>query len=496
MSIGKKAGKGFAKLFQRNMLEKLMGLTTIVILARKLTPYDFGLVSITEVLLYTISVFGSTGISEFLLAYKKEDEGDTLKAAFWFNGALTIVVLLVFLAAAPFWANMQNDDRILNISFIAAGIFFFSQLSVIPKAKLGRNLMFDKQVKVQKPFIILIPLGKVAAVYAGWGVYSLILPTLIFQPFQTFAFFRASKFVPGTSFYLGRWKEIFNFTKHLIGSGLLRRLADQGEKFILSSFLGLGMLGIYDIAKRMAELFITQLIMISNNVLSAVLPKYTSDKDKFYSHYINFLKTFSFAVLPVLAIMLIAAKPLILILYGEKWLPAVLPMQILLVYTALRSVTSSFNIVMNAFHRNLQSFKVNLLFTPAHLIGAAIGVTYGVVGVAVSLVVVRSLFYNWRIKLTMDSVSKPAILWYKDLAPYFINILFVTLSIACILYVTPSNLYQTQPILLMAIVSLYIIVLYNVIFRWLFVGELNKINTFLAGTFPVTQRYFKAIYKL
>ncbi|MCB0697316.1 MAG: oligosaccharide flippase family protein, partial [Chitinophagaceae bacterium] len=97
MSIGKKAGKGFVKLFQRNMLEKLMGLTTVIVLARKLTPYDFGLVSITEVLLYMISVFGTTGLSEYLLAYRKDDEEDIFKAAFWFNVILTIVVLALFL---------------------------------------------------------------------------------------------------------------------------------------------------------------------------------------------------------------------------------------------------------------------------------------------------------------------------------------------------------------------------------------------------------------
>ena len=98
MSIGKKAGKGFIKLFQRNVLEKLMGLTTVIILARKLTPYDFGLVSITEVLLYTISVFGTTGLSEFLLAYKKNDTREVFKASFWFK----VVSLFPALCIQPY----------------------------------------------------------------------------------------------------------------------------------------------------------------------------------------------------------------------------------------------------------------------------------------------------------------------------------------------------------------------------------------------------------
>lgn len=495
MSIGKKAGKGFVRILQRNMLEKLMGLTTIVVLARELTPYDFGLVSITEVLLYLISVFGTTGLSEYLLAYRKDDVKETFRAAFWFNIVITIAVLGLFLLAVPFWATFQHEPRIKNISFIVGGIFVFSQLAVIPKAWLSRNLMFDKQVKIQTPFIILIPLGKLFAVFAGLGVYSLIVPTLLLTPIQTLVFYRATKLNPGTHLYTERWKEIYHFTKHLIGSGLLRRLADHGDKFILSKFLGLSMLGIYNIAMQMAELFTTQLIMVSNNILSSVLPKYVNDKHKFYNHYISFLKTFSFVLLPFLGIMLLAAKPIILLMYGPQWEAAVLPMQILIVYSALRTVTSSFSIVMNSFHMNKQSFKVNLLFTPVHLIGSAIGAYYGgIVGVALSLVIVRAAFYNWRIKLTMDAVEKPNVQWYKDLYPYFVSITIVVTALLIATRYIQDTVNSFFPLALIALTGITVILAYNIIVRLVFPGELKYISTFLGITYPGVQRPFNKIY--
>lgn len=495
MSIGKKAGKGFVRILQRNMLEKLMGLTTIVVLARELTPYDFGLVSITEVLLYLISVFGTTGLSEYLLAYRKNDVRETFRAAFWFNIVITVVVLGVFLLAVPFWATFQNEPRIKNISFIVGGIFVFSQLAVIPKAWLSRNLMFDKQVTIQTPFIILIPLGKLVAVFAGLGVYSLIVPTLLLTPIQTLVFYRATKLNPGRHLYTERWKEIYHFTKHLIGSGLLRRLADHGDKFILSKFLGLSMLGIYNIAMQMAELFTTQLIMVSNNILSSVLPKYVNDKDKFYNHYISFLKTFSFVLLPFLGIMLLAAKPIILLMYGPQWEAAVLPMQILIVYSALRTVTSSFSIVMNSFHKNKQSFKVNLLFTPVHLIGSAIGAYYGgIIGVALSLVIVRAVFYNWRIKLTMDAVEKSNAQWYKDLYPYFLSITIVVSALLVAARYMQGRMEHLFPIALIALTGIIVLVAYNIIVKLVFPGELKNISRFLGITYPGVQRPFNKIY--
>lgn len=477
------------------MLEKLMGLTTVIVLARKLTPYDFGLVSITEVLLYMISVFGTTGLSEYLLAYRKDDVKETFKAAFWFNIVLTLVVLIVFLIIAPLWANFQNEPRIWEISFVVGGIFVFSQLSIIPKTWLSRNMMFDKQVKIQTPFIILIPLAKLAAVFAGFGVYSLVLPTLIFTPIQTWVFYRATKLKPGTKLYTKRWKEIYGFTKHLIGSGLLRRMADHGDKFILSKFLGLGMLGIYNIAMQMAELFTTQLIAVSNNVLSSVLPKYVNDKQQFYSHYINFLKTFAFVLLPFMAIMLLAAKPIILLLYGEKWIDAVLPMQILIVYSAMRSVTSSFSIVMNSFHLNKLSFKLNLFFTPTYLAGSAIGAYYGgVIGVAVSLVLVRAFFYSWRIKMTMDAVEQPVSRWHKDLYPFFLTaVATIALLWLCSIYLADmfTGFYT---IITVAIIGIMVAVVYNLIIKFIFPKELNTISNFLGLTFPKMQKPFKKLY--
>src|SRR5687767_123145 len=111
MSIAKKASKGFISLFYRNMLEKLVGMLAMIVLARKLTPYDFGLVSITDVLLSLIAIFGTTGLTEFLVAYRKDDTEEIFKAAFWFNIVITLAIIVAFLVAVPFWSEFQKDPR-------------------------------------------------------------------------------------------------------------------------------------------------------------------------------------------------------------------------------------------------------------------------------------------------------------------------------------------------------------------------------------------------
>lgn len=490
MGVAKQAGKGFVSYLWRNVLEKVMGLVAMIFLARKLTPYDFGLVSITEVLLYLISVLGTTGLAEFLLAYRKDDTDEIFKAAFWFNIVITIAIAIVFLCAVPFWADAQHDERIVNLGFLAAGIFIFSQLQTIPKTWLSKNLQFDKQVKVQAPFIILIPLAKIAAVFAGWGVYSLLIPTIVFQPILTFLLYRQTKLKISFQLFTNRWREIYHFTKHLIGATIFTRITDYGDKFILARFVGIDKLGVYNIAFQLAELFTGQLTQVSNNVLSSVLPKYVDDKDKFYHHYISFLKAFSFFVLPMLAIMFVAAEPIVMMLYGIKWLEAVLPLRILIVAAAFKSVSSSYGSVMNSFHLNKKSFVVTAVYGPFHLVGSYIGAMFGLGGLALAVTVVKVIFINWNIKQIMDAVAKPFMKWYQDIFPYFI----VNGLLVGIVWFGATMLPAMKPVFATFILSAGFLLLYIIVARLIHRSATIQVSATLANIFPKASPYFNKVF--
>ncbi|WP_276133184.1 oligosaccharide flippase family protein [Polluticoccus soli] len=495
MGIGKKAGKGFLSFLYRNVLEKLVGMVAMIILARKLSPYDFGLVSISEVLLAMVSVFGTTGLAEYLIAYREKDSDELFKSAFWFNIVVSLGILVVFLIAAPLWAYYQGDTRIWKICALVGLLFMFSQLQGIPKTWLSKHMLFEQQVKIQAPFILLIALGKVIAAYCNLGVYSLLIPTLFFQPFITVLLYRTASFRPSWNFYVHRWKDIYRFTRHLMGASILARIADQGDKIILSRVLGLEKLGIYNIAVQLADMLTSQIVMVSNSILSAVLPKYVDDKEQFYAHYINFLKTLSFLLFPVLGILLVAAKPIILTLYGDKWVEAVLPMQILLVYAMLRVVTSSYGCVMNSFHRVKDSFKVTLVYTPFHLVASFIGSLFGLAGLASAVVLIKSVFVNVNIKQIMNLVSKPQKTWYRDLAPSFINT-YAIILLMLLFFMVAGEYIRLAPISQIMIIAGVFIIVYYIIFKLLFQRELQNISAFLGVTFPKSQSVFKMLFRI
>ena len=509
MSIGEKASQGFFSFLTRNIISRFMGLISLFILARKLSPYDFGLVSFTDILLMFIAVFGSTGLNQFLIAYKKDDINEILKASFWFNIILSLGIIILFFALTPFWAASKHDDRIINLAFISGLTFFIGQMQVVPQSILSRNLDFKTTVKIQNPFIIIIPIAKIIAALMGLGVYSLTIPTLMFIPIQTYLYYRAVGWKFDWNLYTHRWKEIYHYTKHLIGNSLLTRIMEDGDKFILTSFLGIKYLGIYNMAYQLSSFVGLNFVYISQTVLASVLPKYTEDLPKMKEHFLSFTKVLSFFTFPVIILMAIFAKPIILATNGEKWLEVVIPFQILSIYALVRSITSSRGSVLNALHLNKISFKLNLIYTPLHVLFSVFFSYYtGIIGLSISVVFLRIVFGFIGMKETMNALG-------GNLKEFLLTLVLPLkiISLTCIpsillMYILPFEIFDDfinqliglhfekgNAIIYATLLFMCSFVFYIFIVRILFKKDINEIYLFLERSNKKISVIFKKIFK-
>ncbi len=498
MSVGKKAADGFIQLILRNALGRVMGLLAMVFLARELNPYDFGLVSITQVLLGAISVFGTTGITEFLLAYRNQDAEEIYKSAFWFTFLIAVAVGMVVLIALPFWADSYHDDRILSLGAIIVGIFLINQLSSIAKSWLSKKLQFKKQVKIQAPFIIIVALTKIGAVFLGLGVYSLVLPTLIFAPIEAILLFIVSGLKPGFKLYYQRWIEIFRFSKHLIGSAILGLFTDHGDKFILSKWLGLEALGVYNLAYQLANLISLNVVSITNNILSAALPQYAHDKNLLYQKYMDFLSMMAFFLFPVLLLLAVNASAVIYLVYGPQWNSAALPLVILIIYALFRTITSSYGSIMNTLHLPNEALKLNVWYTPAHLIGSVGGASIGVPALAAMVVAVKLIFSQMGVRQVMKALDKPWTDYYKKLLPQFITGILATLVCIPVLPILQHFITNNQwsYVLQIVITSVLFIGISLAIYRLKYTNELTTIYHSLKSINPRLGKWYQSIFNL
>lgn len=391
MSLGKKVFSSAFLLLIRKIWSNAVNLIVMAFLARILSKEDFGLLAISSVFLSIINTLATSGIAEYVVYYDGDDKVEKRNAAFWLNLFLTIAVIIVVAVTGPWWADFYSNKKVYSLLLLLSVSFFFEMGSTIPKALLRKELEYKSLVYYSSVSMTIISVGKLVAAGAGFGVYSLALPQALVSPFLMLAFFLKTNWKPLATIGYTHYKSIVDYSKHIIGGRVLTKLVNEGDNLIVGKFIGMEGLGVYALAFQLANLVTTNVVVVVNDVFMPLFSKVKSDRLRLveiYKKMINVLATISFPIITILAIF---AEPIILIIYGQTWIDAVIPFQILCLFGLGRSISSPSSSLFNAVGRADISFNFALIFTPLFLLSVYIGSQFSVIGVAVATTLARVL---------------------------------------------------------------------------------------------------------
>lgn len=367
----------------------LVSFGVMAYLARKLDQQDFGIVAISATLINMVQVVAISGISEYLIFYKGTDENKVINAGFWLNLMATLLVSLVVLIACPYWTSFYGDERIGNIILLFVIGFFFSMISAIPIALFRKNLNYKPIILIQTVFGTFSSICQFGFAYYGFGVYSLALPNAIITPVMAISLFWRSGFFPRLELGLPYWKNIIQYTKHVIGQRILGKLANEGDTLIIGKFFGMQVLGVYNLANQFANLFTGHFLPIITDISAPIFAKNNNDRALVILHYHKMIRLITFVTVPVIMFLILNAEFLVITLYGEKWIEAVLPFQILSVFVLFRSIGSPTAGLYNAMGKPQIGLYFAMVFTPIFLSTIYVSSLYGNL---ILLVVLISVF--------------------------------------------------------------------------------------------------------
>jgi PST family polysaccharide transporter len=391
MSLGKKVFSSAVLLFIRKIWGNVINLVVMAFLARLLSKEDFGLLAISSVFLSIINTLATSGVAEYVVYYDGEDKPAKLNAAFWLNLFLTLAVIAIVVSTGKFWAAFYQNEKIYSLLLLLSVSFFFEMGSTIPKALLRKELEYRSLVYFTTVSMTVVSVGKLGAAFAGFGVYSLALPQAIVSPFLMIVFFIKTKWRPLADFGISHFKSIFNYTKHIIGGRVLTKLVNEGDNLIVGKFIGLEGLGVYALAFQLANLVTTNVVFIANDIFLPLFSKVKGDVDRLRDLYIRMIRFLSFISFPLITALAISAPSIVRLIYGEKWIDAILPFQILCLFAVGRSISSPSSALFNAVGKPKINFHFALFFTPVFLVSVYIGSLTGVLGVAISTTLIRLL---------------------------------------------------------------------------------------------------------
>ncbi len=438
-SLKKKTLKAGIWLFIRKFLARLINLAAIYVLARKLSPSDFGIVALANVALRLVTSGVSQTTSTFVIYDNSEKWKEKVNTAFWINILLLFIIFIIMLFVLPFLVKFYKGGillkHIISAFFIA---FIFTELRTIPDAILKKQLLYDKLVLKDTIMDIFSAIFSIIMALSGFGVWSLVIPVIITSIINLPVAFILSKWFPSLPSLKGA-SEIMKYTIHVMGSNILTFLGNEGDTLIVGKMLGFRELGIYNRAYASANLIISNVKSVITEVSFPSLSAVNQDRLKLRNAFLKMIEVLSIVGFPLTIGLIVVAREFILILYGPKWVDAVIPMQILLIMALRRIVGSPIGTYFNATGKPQIMFRFALFFVPIYLLGVMFGATHGIIGVALSVTFMRTAGGMVTFYLLSRDMKYPLYKLFSHMVKPFVFSIIMGLVVYTVKTIFPVN---------------------------------------------------------
>jgi len=375
----------------------LLGIVRSVVLARLLTPDIFGVMALAMVVVRAIETFTRPGVAQALIARQDGFE----KAC---NTAFTMLVVRGFMlaallaAVAPWIGDFYESPKLPLMLQVLGGVFILTGFRNINIIARQRELEFRSLTYLTQVSAII---GTIATIAVAWwlrSVWALVAGQLIAAILGAVLSY---VFLPGRPrFEFDREvaRDLMRYGKFITGSSMLLYIATEIDSAVIGKVLGHAELGYYAVASTIAQTMTTQLAKMAAGIMMPAYSKLQTDIPKLRNAYLRTLGLVMFAVLPASVGLVLVAEPLVRVVYGEKWLLATVPLQLLAVFGLFRSMAAFTGYLFEGIGQPKVAFTmagVRLAVLLPLIVPAAL--YYGLAGVAIT--VIAGMAAQWIVGL-------------------------------------------------------------------------------------------------
>jgi lipopolysaccharide exporter len=338
-SLTRRVAEGAMWMVLLRSAVRALGLLSTIILARLLTPTDFGLVAMATLVAGIVEIMAQFGFDTFLIR-RKDDPCRENYGTVWTLTVLRGVAVATVLASLAVWAaDLFNDARLEPLIYVLAGSAAIEGFQNIYLAKYERDLNFRLQFwfQVAKKVVMLVTTLALAVIYQTyWAMMAGIVVSRVFGVALSYVLCPERP-----SFTFAHAGEAFSFSKWIMLSNLVFYLRDNSGQWLIGRLMHPGALGIYMLAKEISELPTTELVHPIQRSLLPGFARLSDDPVAMRRAYLRAYSTLLLIAAPIGVGLALVAGPLVECLLGAKWLEVVPVLQILGFYGALRVVYSA-----------------------------------------------------------------------------------------------------------------------------------------------------------
>ena len=346
MSLKNKSKQAFKWAFLQQIAIVILNLTVSILMARILSPKDFGLIGMIAVFIAVGRVLMSGGLGASIIRTKQPSHRE-LSTVFVTNLCFSLFFYIVIYFLAPFIATFFEKLVLVKIIRIYSLVIIIFSFTAVQLAKLTQELNFKLAMKLKIPSIILGGIVGISMGKTGFGVWSLIAMYLIQAFSDSILLWYFSGWRPSFKFCTKDFKKHFNFGVNITLVGVLNSLFDNIYNIVIGRYFSPVQLGYYTRSLTLSQIPVYNLQEVITKVSYPILSKIQDQDERVKMTYRKITQVTMLVIYPILAMGLILATPLFRFFLTEKWLPAVPYFQLLCVAGLfLPLIKNNINILM------------------------------------------------------------------------------------------------------------------------------------------------------
>lgn len=326
--LKKKTAKGMfwsaVERFSTQGIQFLFG----IVLARLLTPADYGVIAMLTIFLAICQTFIDSGFANAIIRKIDRTEKD-MATMFFFNIGMSLVCYAILFFTAPFIASFYNMPELTLVLRVLALRLIVQSFSTVQVTNLTIKIDFKKQAKISLASAIISGIVGIGFAYKGYGVWSLVIQALFCSTFNAFLYWLTVRWHPQCFFDKESFKNLFSYGSKLLISGLLDTVYNNLYPLVIGKFYTPAQLGAFAKADHFSQFPSQNIMRILHRVSFPVLSALQNDPQRMRNSFLKFINYSALIIFPLMLGLLALSKPMTLLLLTERWKEMIPLLQIL-----------------------------------------------------------------------------------------------------------------------------------------------------------------------
>lgn len=358
-----------------------------IVLARLLTPYEYGCVGMLEIFLAIATILIDGGFGSALIQKKRPSQED-YSTIFWWNLAMSVILYVVLFFAAPYIAKFYRIPLLSTVLRVQGIVLFINAFKMIQSNQLRKNFRFKPMSITVISSSVISVLVTIVMAYMGYGVWSLVAQNLLIALIPMVAFWFITKWKPLLLFSRKSFKELFSFGGFMFLTGIVDTISDNLQGLLIGRVYSAATMGYYSKAKTTESLASGGFAQVVSSVTYQLYAEVQDDLAMLVNIMKRLTTTLAYLTFPIIISLMMIAKPLFIILYSDRWLPSV-PYFLILAFAGFAVCLQSINLqAIAAIGKSKTMFTWTIFKRVLGIVLIVIGLTaFGINGLLGAMVV-------------------------------------------------------------------------------------------------------------